>query len=90
MIGKYSKEDLLMWKEWLIYGTALGVAEKVKEALAKLKIELPEVKNLDSFKVKFTSSFSSLDTAISEAQSPSSSTGFGSGGGFGGGGAGGR
>jgi len=92
MIRKYSKEDLSIWKEWLVYATALGVADKVAEALKEMKINLPEVENLKTFQVYFTSSYLFLSDAVSDLKSESSSGGggFGSGGGFGGGGAGGR
>jgi uncharacterized membrane protein len=29
MIKKYAPEDLVLWKEWLVYATALGVGDKV-------------------------------------------------------------
>jgi uncharacterized membrane protein len=40
-IEKYTPEDLVIWKEWLIYGTALGVGEKVVEAMEKLQLTVP-------------------------------------------------
>ena len=42
MIKKYAPEDLILWKEWLVYGTALGVGDKVMEAMADLNIHIPE------------------------------------------------
>src|SRR5690606_10658944 len=42
MIQRYSPQDLDMWKEWLIYGTALGVGDKVEKALKDLNIPIPE------------------------------------------------
>ncbi len=90
LIKKYAPEDVVIWKEWLVYGTALGVAEKVEEALKKFaKVEIPEVKTLNAVRGNFSSFSSTLSSSISQA-SPSGSSGFGSGGGFGGGGAGGR
>ncbi len=90
LIKKYAPEDVVIWKEWLVYGTALGVAEKVEEALKKFaKFEIPEVRTLRAVRGNFSSFSSTLSSSISQA-SPSGSSGFGSGGGFGGGGAGGR
>ena len=37
---KYSTEDLSMWGSWLVYGTALGVGDKVAEAMKELKINI--------------------------------------------------
>ena len=42
MIQRYAPEDLSIWKEWLIYGTALGVGKKVAEAMKELKIPMVE------------------------------------------------
>lgn len=33
MIQKYAPADLSMWGDWLIYGTALGIGEKVEKAM---------------------------------------------------------
>ena len=90
LIKRYAPEDVVIWKEWLVYGTALGVAEKVEKALKKFaKVEIPEVRTLNAVRGSFSSFSSTLSSSISQA-SPSGSSGFGSGGGFGGGGAGGR
>jgi uncharacterized membrane protein len=42
MLRKYSPADLSMWGEWLVYGTALGVGDKVARAMRELNIRLPE------------------------------------------------
>ena len=42
MIQKYSPADLSMWGEWLVYGTALGVGDKVERAMKTLRINIPE------------------------------------------------
>ncbi len=42
MIQKYAPADLSMWGEWLVYGTALGVGDKVERAMKTLKISIPE------------------------------------------------
>ncbi len=94
MIKKYKPEDISIWKEWLIYGTALGVADKVEKAMKSLKVFLPEIKEEYKIRNHFYSINTSLDSSISKlsnkkTNSTGSGGGFGIGGGFGGGGAGG-
>jgi uncharacterized membrane protein len=92
LIGKYAPQDLSMWGEWLVYGTALGVGDSVVKAMKELKIQLPEVNLAPRIPMLFL--------PIMLAGAPSgrgggiggfgggAGGGFGSGGGFGGGGAG--
>ncbi len=40
---KYSTEDLSMWGSWLVYGTALGVGDKVAEAMKALNVKFDAV-----------------------------------------------
>ena len=82
MIQRYSPSDLNMWKEWLIYGTALGVGDKVEKALRDLNIPIPEAVAVHTIHTSFDHVYSA------SAPRSSSSRGFG-GGGFGGGGGGG-
>ena len=42
MIQKYAPADFSMWGEWLVYGTALGVGDKVEEAMKALNIRVAE------------------------------------------------
>ncbi|MGA8777030.1 DUF2207 family protein, partial [Methanoregula sp.] len=42
MIQKYAPSDLSMWGDWLVYGTALGVGEKVENAMKSLNIHIAE------------------------------------------------
>jgi uncharacterized membrane protein len=42
VIQKYAPAALSMWGEWLVYGTALGVGDKVERAMKTLKISIPE------------------------------------------------
>ncbi|SMO65078.1 Uncharacterized membrane protein [Balnearium lithotrophicum] len=88
MIKKYSPEDISIWKEWLVYGTALDVADKVEEALRELSISVPDLKELTSTRVSLSTSFSDYKSTVSSALTSSSSSS--SRGGFGGGGAGAR
>ncbi len=101
MIKKYKPEDLSIWKDWLIYGTALGVAKNVEEAMKELNIRLPDIPPETLEKVHYLpASYIALNKAYSYVQSKQSSDlgsggyggggGFGVGGGFGGGGIGGR
>ncbi|WP_243670732.1 DUF2207 domain-containing protein, partial [Methanoculleus chikugoensis] len=43
LIRQYSPADLSMWGEWLVYGTALGLGDKVEQAMKNLHIDLPDV-----------------------------------------------
>jgi uncharacterized membrane protein len=38
-LRRYSTEDLSMWGSWLVYGTALGVGDKVAEAMKALNVK---------------------------------------------------
>ncbi|NJD54526.1 MAG: DUF2207 domain-containing protein [Candidatus Methanoperedens sp.] len=85
MMKRYLPEDVIIWKEWLIYGTALGVGENVIKAMNALNVVFPEVSTASSVYYSFHSVNSSVASAYSAATG-----GGGGGGGFGGGGAGGR
>ncbi len=92
LIRQYSPADLSMWGEWLVYGTALGLGDKVEQAMKNLNISLPDVG------VPLYSNMPVIFAPIILFSPPSSGGGggfggggsFGGGGGFGGGGAGGR
>ncbi len=86
MIKKYAPEDVNVWKDWLVYGTALGVGDKVVKAMESLNVNIPEIRFYDHYPV-FVSTYR---TSASVSRSGSGAGGFGAGGGFGGGGAGGR
>ncbi len=92
LIRQYSPADLSMWGEWLVYGTALGLGDKVEQAMKNLNISLPDVG------VPLYSNMPMIFAPIILFSPPSSGGGggfggggsFGGGGGFGGGGVGGR
>ncbi|WP_292522102.1 DUF2207 domain-containing protein [Methanoculleus sp.] len=92
LIRQYSPADLSMWGEWLVYGTALGLGDKVEQAMKNLNISLPDVG------VPLYSNMPVIFAPIVLYSPPSSGGGggfggggsFGGGGGFGGGGVGGR
>jgi uncharacterized membrane protein len=82
MIQKYAPEDVSIWKEWLVYGTALGVGGKVKDAMADMNISVPEAFAVEGMHTHFSGAYSATYPR-------SSGSGGGGGGGFGGGGGGG-
>lgn len=82
MIKKYGLMDLNVWKEWLVYGTALGVGRKISKVMKELNIGIPERSYAPVI-------ISTVNTSISNINS-SSGGGGGFSGGFGGGGAGAR
>ena len=89
-IKEYSPEDISIWKEWLIYGTALGVGDKVVEAMKSLNIDIPEVDMASTISTTYSSMSDSVSSAYSSTTGSGSSSGGGGGGGFGGGGGGAR
>lgn len=87
-LPQYHPQDLAVWKEWLVYGTALGVGENVSQAMYIKGIHVPDVYVPTTLTPVFY-------TVYSLSRPPSSSSGGGGGfgggvggGGFGGGGAG--
>ena len=74
-------ENDSLWEDWLIYGTALGVGEKVREAMKKAGIE-DDMLNF--------SEVTSTTMGFVFVSGTGSGGGFSGGGGFGGGGAGAR
>ncbi len=88
-LEKYKAEDISIWKEWLIYATALGIGKKILKQFKKLNINIPEADALPYIYIAFASTQHTLSVTYSSSVS-SSGGGFGAGGGFGGGGAGGR
>ena len=82
LIRQYSPADLSMWGEWLVYGTALGLGDKVEQAMKNLNISLPDVG------MPLYSNMPVIFAPIVLYSPPSSggSGGFGGGGSFGGGG----
>ena len=87
MIKKYAPEDLNIWKEWLVYGTALGVGDKVAEAMEKLNVHMPDAAMATEYlPLAFISAYSLASSAASPSSGGGSGGGGGGGGGFGGGG----
>lgn len=40
-LQQYGPEDMNMWGSWLVYGTAMGVGDKVAKAMQNLEIDYP-------------------------------------------------
>jgi uncharacterized membrane protein len=92
VLKKYSSQDISIWKKWLVYGTALGIAKKVEREMRSLNLQIPEINISRSIRLRFHRTYTTTRLSIHKLQSSASSSGggFGAGGGFGGGGAGGR
>ncbi len=86
---KYLKEDYSQWKDWLIYATALGSAEKLLKSLKELSILTPKDYDDTSRIHSYIVAYSLLGYSAAHPRS-SGGGGIGGGGGFGGGGGGGR
>jgi len=54
LIQQYAPRDLSMWGDWLVYGTALGVGDRVIEAMRDLKMQIPEAGITPALKTGFT------------------------------------
>ncbi|MCW3990898.1 MAG: DUF2207 domain-containing protein [Candidatus Bathyarchaeota archaeon] len=91
-IERYPPEDIGMWGEWLVYGTALGVGDAVVRALRVLEIDLPEARYMRAMPVYFhpfvVASTRRVSSSGGRASGSFGGGGFGAGGGFGGGGGG--
>lgn len=88
MIKKYAPEDISIWKEWLIYGTALGVGDKVRDAMSDMKVFIPLATAERGMRVYISHAYTS--SAPRSSGSGGGGGGFGGGGGSGGGGGGAR
>ena len=80
-LDRYGPEDINMWGRWLVYGTALGVGNKVAEAMNMLEVDYAPVRFVPTYYYWFRP----ITTARLYGSSRSGSGG-GGGGGFGGGG----
>ncbi len=86
MIQKYAPQDLVIWKEWLVYATALGIGKKVVEAMEKLRIPVPSSGYFIYVWPRYYHTV--MGTVSPKGGGAAGSGGFGAGGGFGGGGGG--
>ncbi|MCD6403318.1 MAG: DUF2207 domain-containing protein [Candidatus Aenigmarchaeota archaeon] len=89
LIKKYPPDSLVIWEEYLVYATALGIADEVVEILRDL---IPDVTERSMFVDFYYTSYRGFRASVSMVTSSrSTSGGFGGtsvsvGGGFGGGG----
>ena len=93
LIKEYPPESIAVWKKYLIYGAALGVADEVYESM---KLQVPNISDYDDgiFMYHYYGGYSLMNSAFETGQTaanPSSDSGsfggFGGGSGGGGGGA---
>jgi len=92
-IKQYTPQDISMWGEWLVFGTALGVGQKVEHAMKELDISLPDAGFPAAMGIRTAFVPILAFTAPSRGGGGGGGFGggsFGGGGGFGGGGVGGR
>ncbi|HDH81541.1 MAG TPA: DUF2207 domain-containing protein, partial [Thermoplasmatales archaeon] len=79
-LKKYESKDISIWKEWLVYATALGAGKKVSKEFKKLGIRLPEADYIPSMYISFAALNATMQSKYSSLTSRS---GGGGGGGFG-------
>jgi uncharacterized membrane protein len=92
LINEHPPESIVIWKKYLIYGSALGVADQVYKSM---KLQVPNISDYDDdiFRYHYYGGYgifySAYNTSYSTVNSSSDSGGFGGfGGGSGGGGGG--
>lgn len=90
LMRKYAPSDISMWGEWLVFGTALGVGDKVVKAMKELDISLPEADVSLGLRSAFVPVLLFTPPSSGGGSGFSGGGSFGGGGGFGGGGVGGR
>jgi uncharacterized membrane protein len=91
LMRKYAPADIAMWGEWLVYGTALGVGDKVEKAMKELNVRIPEAGVPLGIRTAFVPVLLFVPPSRGGGGGGFGGGGsFGGGGGFGGGGVGGR
>ena len=92
LIKEHPPESIVVWKKYLIYGAALGVADKVYKSM---KLQVPNISDYDDsiflyhYYGGYGIFYSAYNTSYSTVNASSDSGGFGGfGGGSGGGGGG--
>jgi len=81
-LKKYGPEDLSMWGEWLVYGTALGVGDNVAKAMKDLNVDI----DIARYHPMMYTWFRPIIVASPPSSRSGGGGGFRSGGGCGGGG----
>ncbi len=88
LIKEYPPESVLIWNKYLVYATALGIADEVKEAMEKILPE-EELYQSNTYQFHHTGGYHALSSVITTGMYTStSSSGGGSSGGSGGAGGG--
>ncbi|MBP1928779.1 putative membrane protein [Methanolinea mesophila] len=91
LMRKYAPADIAMWGEWLVYGTALGVGDRVEKAMKELDVNIPEAGVPLGIRTAFVPVLLFVPPSRGGGGGGFGGGGsFGGGGGFGGGGVGGR
>jgi uncharacterized membrane protein len=85
-LDKYGPEDAGMWGSWLVYGTALGVGDKVAEAMEMLEIDYAPMRMVPTYGYWFRPITTARTYYGSGRSGGRGGFGGGGGGGFGGGG----
>ena len=62
LIKEHPPESIIIWKKYLIYGAALGVADKVYESM---KLQVPNISDYDNDGLgRYTAVFTNSDFTI--------------------------
>ncbi len=86
-LDRYGPEDINMWGPWLVYGTAMGVGDKVAEAMEMLEVDYAPMRLVPTYNYWFMPiRTASHYRAPGRSGGRGGSFGGGGGGGFGGGG----
>ncbi len=88
MIEEYPPESVTVWNHYLVYATALGVAETVSEHM-KLSLPPEQLDNSDLYRFHYYGGYSVLGTSMTLGSTTGVATSSSVGGGFGGSGGGG-
>ncbi len=54
-LERYGPEDISMWGPWLVYGTAMGVGDKVAEAMEMLEVDYAPMRLVPTYNYWFMS-----------------------------------
>jgi uncharacterized membrane protein len=68
---KYLPKEPNIWKEWLVYGTALGVGLKFAEEMEQLNIKIPEIRVISYMYTYFGLIFNMTATSLSRSEGAS-------------------
>ncbi|HWQ64368.1 MAG TPA: DUF2207 domain-containing protein, partial [Methanospirillum sp.] len=75
LIKRYAPSDISMWGEWLVYGTALGVGDRVVSSMKDLNVNLPEFSSASGTSLFAPALFASAFMPVTSYAPPSSGSG---------------